>query len=121
MLLVETDHSLSSIHITVYMGVERNPGPISSEESNDLQKQTQTNTSKTLVYGRNYLLGLKRNAGKPSSTVFETFKKLWLLRFCGCRGGLRKDFQQVKESYSGYFCCHRTKSGKRVGYSLAAG
>ena len=97
-LLAETDYSLSSIDITVYMDVERNPGPISSEESYDLRKQTQTNTSKTLVYGRNYLLGLRKNAGKSSSTVFETFKKLLLLRFRGCRGGSRKDFQQVEES-----------------------
>ena len=93
-LLAETDYSLSSIDITVYMDVERNPGLISSEESYDLRKQTQTNTS---VYGRNYLLGLRKNAGKSSSTVFETFKKLRLLRFRGCRGGSRKDFQQVEE------------------------
>ena len=75
-LLAETDYSLSSVDIAVYMDVERNPGPISSEESYDLRKQTQTNTSKTLVYGRNYLLGLRKNAGKSSSNVFETFKKL---------------------------------------------
>ena len=77
--------------------MERNPGPISSEESYDLRKQTQTNTSKTLVYGRNYLLGLRKNASKPSSTVFETLKKLRLFRFRGCRGGSRKDVQQVEE------------------------
>ena len=96
-LLAETDYSLLSIDITVYMDVERNPGPISSEESYDLRKETQTNTRKTLVYGRNYLLGLRKNAGKPSSTVFETLKKLRLLRFRGFRGGSRKDVQQVEE------------------------
>ena len=80
------------------MDVERNPCPISSEESyHDLRKQTQTNTSKTLVCGRNYPLGLRKNAGTPSSTVFETFKKLRLIRFRGCRAGSRKDVQQVEE------------------------
>ena len=124
-MLAEPHYSLSSIDITVYMDVERNPDPISSEESYDLRKQTQTNTSKTLVYGRNYPLGWRKNAGTPSSTVFETFKKVRLLRFRGCRGGSRKDVQQVEErAVQGYFCRHRTKSGKRgkrVGYSLAAG
>ena len=78
------------------MDVERNPGPISSEESYHVRKQTRSNTSKTLVYGRNYLLGLRKNTGKPSSTVFETLKKLRLLRFRGCRGSSRKDVQQVE-------------------------
>ena len=79
------------------MDVERSPGPISSEESYDLRKQTPDNANRTLVYGRNYPPGLRKNAGKPSSTVFETLKKLRLLRFRGCRGGSRKDVQQVEE------------------------
>ena len=44
-----------------------------------------------------YLLGLRNNAGKPSSTVLETLKKLQLLRFRGYCGGLRKNVQQVEE------------------------
>ena len=40
-LFAETYYSLSSIDITVYMDVERNPCPISSEERyHDLRKQT---------------------------------------------------------------------------------
>ena len=96
-LLAATDYSLSSIDITVFMDVERNPGPISSEEGYDLRKQTRSNTSKIPCYGRNYLLGLRKNAGKPSSTILETLKKLRLLRFRGCRGGSRKNVQQVEE------------------------
>ena len=96
-LLAATDYSLSSIDITVFMDVERNPGPISSEEGYDLRKQTRSNTSTIPCYGRNYLLGLRKNAGKPSSTVLETLKKLRLLRFRGCRGGSRKNVQQVEE------------------------
>ena len=46
-LLAATDYSLSSMDITVCVDVERNPGPISSEESLDLQKQTRFNISKT--------------------------------------------------------------------------
>ena len=96
-LLAATDYSLSSIDITVFMDVERNPGPISSEEGYDLRKQTRSNTSKIPCYRRNYLLGLRKNAGKPSSTIFETLKKLRLLRFRGYRGGSRKNVQQVEE------------------------
>ena len=96
-LMAATDNSLSSIDITVFMDVERNPSPISSEEGYDLRKQTRSNTSKIPCYGRNYLLGLRKNAGKPSSTVLETLKKLRLLRFRGCRGGSRKNVQQVEE------------------------
>ena len=95
--MAATDYSLLSIDITVFMDVERNPGPISSEEGYDLRKQTRLNTSKTPCYGRNYLLGLRKNAGKPSSTVLETLKKLRLLRFRGSRGGSRKNVQQVEE------------------------
>ena len=121
-LLAETDYSLLSIDITVYMDVERNPGPFSSKESYDLRKQTQTNTRKTLVYGRNYLLGLRKNAGKPSSTVSETLKKLQLLRFRGCRGGSRKDVQQVEErTVQDISVVIGRRVEERVGYSLAAG
>ena len=111
-LMAATDYSLLSIDITVFMDVERNPGPISSEEGYDLRKQTRSNTSTISCYGRNYLLGLRKNAGKPSNTVLETLKKLRLLRFRGCHGG---------ENCSEYFCRHWTKVGKWVGYSLAAG
>ena len=90
-LLAATDYSLSSIEITVYMDVERNPGLISSEESYYLRRQTPANRSKILVYGRNYLFGMRKDNGKPSSTVFETLKELRLLRFRDCRGGLRKN------------------------------
>ena len=93
--MAATNYSLLSIDITVFMDVERNPGP--SEEGYDLRKQTWSNTSKTPCYGRNYLLGLRKNAGKPSSTVLETLKKLRLLRFRGSRGGSRKNVQQVEE------------------------
>lgn len=96
-LLAATDYSLSSIDITVFMDVERNPGPTSSEEGYVLRKQTWSNTSKIPCHGRNYLLGLRKNAAKPSSTVLETLKKLRLLRFRGCRGGSRKNVQQVEE------------------------
>ena len=95
--MAATDYSLLSTDITVFTDVERNPGPISSEEGYDLGKQTRSNTSKIPCYGRNYLLGLRKNAGKPSSTVLETLKKLRLLRFRGCRGGSRKNVQQVEE------------------------
>ena len=47
-LMAATDYSLSSTDITVFMDVERNPGPISSEEGYDLRKQTRSNTSKIL-------------------------------------------------------------------------
>ena len=95
--MAATDYSLLSTDITVFTDVERNPGPISSEEGYDLGKQTRSNTSKIPCYGRNYLLGLRKNAGKPLSTVLETLKKLRLLRFRGCRGGSRKNVQQVEE------------------------
>ena len=103
-LLAATDYSFSSIDITVFMDVERNPGPISSEEGYDLRKQTRSNTSKIPCYGRNYSLRLRKNAGKPSSTVFETLKKLRLLRFRGCRGGSKKNVQREGENCSEYFC-----------------
>ncbi|CAH3156255.1 unnamed protein product [Pocillopora meandrina] len=89
-LLAATDCSLLTIDITVFMDVETNPGPISSEKSYDLRKQTWSDESKIPCYGRNYLLGLRKKSGKPSSPVLETLKKLQLLRFRGNRGGLRK-------------------------------
>ena len=36
--MAATDYSLLSIDITVFMDVERNPAPISSEEGYDLRK-----------------------------------------------------------------------------------
>ena len=98
-LLAATDYFLhvSSTDITVYMDVERNTGPISSGESYYLRKQTPANRSKILVHGRNYLFGMRKDNGKPSSTVIETLKELRLLRFRGCRGGSSKNVQQAEE------------------------
>ncbi|PFX13355.1 hypothetical protein AWC38_SpisGene22564 [Stylophora pistillata] len=96
-LLAATDCSLPSIDITVFVDVMTNPGPISSEKSYDLRKQSWSDKSKIPCYGRNNLLGLRKKSGKPSSPVLETLKKLQLLRFRGYRGGLRKNVQHVKE------------------------
>ena len=71
-LLAATDCSLLTIDITVFMDVETNPGPISSEKSYDLRKQTWSDESKIPCYGRNYLLGLRKKSGKPSSGVPRT-------------------------------------------------
>ena len=76
-----------SIDITVYMDIERNPGPLENS-GDDFHDQMQK--ASTISYSRGKLLSFSRKSIKPPSIVISLLKSLNLFKYRGTRAGVRR-------------------------------
>ena len=86
-LLIAAKDTALLVDITVYMDVERNPGPVVDTDWTKEKEKNQTPSA--ITYSRRELLTLRRIRTQPASTDIKILKSFELFKYRGTRAGLK--------------------------------